>query len=308
LPCARLAPGENVVVRSLTRRIDDLQRLEFCLGADGSEIQEFDVFQFGQKALTAPMSATLKAAVPALAFAFGLAAASASHADSIFLQNASMDTTYTAHIYGAPYPNPGYTDEYVYLAPIVFTAFDGVGAVGSSYDVLGFCVDIFHNIGLGNINLQYDDEQTLTTNSGSPATALTSDQITQVGKLVNYGQLVYGGADADKAVRLAGLQGAIWQVLNPTYTVKSFNAAVDSYISSYSNALNYSTAIADHGPVSSNITFITETGKYGTAAAHQSFALAAPAPEPHVWLLMIAGFGMTGAMLRRSRRLTAFQA
>ncbi|MBU1375470.1 MAG: hypothetical protein KKE02_08040 [Alphaproteobacteria bacterium] len=258
------------------------------------------MFEFSTNASPAPALGALKAAVPAMAFAFGLAAASAGHAESIFLQTASMNTTYTAHIYSAPYPSAGYSDEYVYLAPMTFTAYDGVGATGDAYSLLAFCVDIFHNISLGNINLQYDDTQPLASNSGSPSTPLTGAQLTQVGKLVNYGQVVYGSADADKVAKLAGLQGAIWQVINPTYTVKSFNGAVDGYIGSYSDALTYGAAIADHGPVGSSLTFITETGKYGTADAHQSFAFA-PAPEPGVWMLLIAGFGMTGAALRRSR-------
>ncbi len=248
-----------------------------------------------------PVLGALKFAAPAMAFALGIAAASASQADAIFLQSASMNQTYTAHIYSQPYPNPGYTDQYVYLAPMVFTAYDGVGPTGDSTSLLAFCVDIFHNIGLGTVNLQYDDTQPFASNSGSPATLLTSAQKVQVGRLANYGQLVYTGSDADKVQRLAALQGAIWKVINPTYTVRSFNATVDNYIGAYSNALTYTSAIADHGPVSSKLTFITETGKYGTKSAHQSFVFGA-APEPGTWALMLVGFGAAGGMLRRSRQ------
>jgi len=249
----------------------------------------------------------LKSIIPAAAFAFGVAAASASHADAVFLQSASMNTSYTAHIYSPPYPSSGYSDEYVYLAPIVFTAYDGVGATGDAYNLLAFCVDIFHNIGLGTINLQYDDTQALTSNSADPGTALTGAQKLQVGRLVNYGTLLYGSGASNETAKLAGLQGAIWQVINPTYTVKSFDGLVDGYIASYADALNYNSAISDLGPVSSKITFITETGKYGTSSAHQSFAFAA-APEPGSWALMILGFGGAGAMLRRSRRQGALAA
>ena len=75
---------------------------------------------------------------------------------------------------------------------------------------------------------------------------------------------------------------------------------MNNYISAYSGA-NYLSNLTGYGPVSSNITFITETGKYGTRLAHQSFAFAAAVPEPSAWALMISGFGLTGAMLRRRR-------
>jgi len=57
-------------------------------------------------------------------------------------------------------------------------------------------------------------------------------------------------------------------------------------------------SLTGYGPVSSNITFITETGKYGKLSAHQSFALAG-VPEPATWAMMIAGFGAVGGAMRR---------
>ena len=90
-------------------------------------------------------------------------------------------------------------------------------------------------------------------------------------------------------------------MVNPGYTVNS-TVAVNSYISAYSGA-SYASSLTGYGPVSSNITFITETGKYGTNAAHQSFAFASPSPEPGTWALLIMGFGMAGAALRRRTNL-----
>ena len=266
------------------------------------------MMQFNTSELRGALSlGGLKSVIPALALAAGLATASAGHAESIFLQSATMNTSYTAHIYSPPYPSAGYTDQYVYLAPMQFTAYDGVGPVGDSNNLLAFCVDIFHHIGLGAVNLQYDDTQPFTSDSASPSTALTGAQKVQVGRLVNYGSLLFGSGATDEAAKLAGLQGAIWQVINPTYTITSFNGLVDGYMASYANALTYNAAIGDLGPVSSKITFITETGKYGASGAHQSFAFAA-APEPGTWALMILGFGGAGAMLRRSRRMIAANA
>ena len=198
----------------------------------------------------------LKGAAPAAAFACALAAAAPGQAAEFFLQSATMDTSRTAVISG-----PGVNSN-VYIGPLKFTAYEGTSAVGDSFEFLGFCVDIYHSIGLGTLNLKYDDNYDLETNSkyqtptpfAPGATLLTGPQILQVGRLVNY---AYSGA-------------------------------------------GYSTFLTGHGQVHSNVTFITETGKYGTKFAHQSFAIAA-IPEPTTWALMIGGFGLAGAALRRRR-------
>lgn len=248
-------------------------------------------------------NAAFKRLIPAAAFACGIALAGPGQAAQYFLQSASMNTSRTAHITG-----PG-LNAHVYLAPISFTAFEGVNASGPAFDFLGFCVDIFHSISLGTLNLKYDDTYDLTSNSkyltSTPfagGTALGSGQILQVGRLVNYGTQVFNDAPntTDKVNRLAGLQGAIWQVINPGYAVTTSNAAVTGYISAYSGA-GYFANLTGYGPVRSEITFISETGKYGTNRAHQSFAFASPAPEPGTWALMIGGFGMAGVALRRRR-------
>lgn len=256
---------------------------------------------------------TLKAALPAAAFACSLALAGASHASAYFFQSDSMNTSRTAHIYG-----PAGFNEYAYIGPVKFTTYEGTGATPATgalsgpFDLVGFCVDIFHDISLGALNLKYDDTYDLTTNSKyvtntafAGATLLTSAQRVQVGRLVNYGELLYahGPNTADTVNRLAGLQGAIWQVINPGYSVVSGNGALDGYIAAYSGA-GYAANLTGYGPVHSGVTFLTETGKYGTKTAHQSFAFGA-VPEPSAWVLTIGGFTMLGAMLRRSRRRLA---
>lgn len=254
------------------------------------------------------ITGALKAFLPAAALACGLALASPGNATQYFLQSATMDTSRTATIAG-----PGLT-EGVVLGPISFTAFEGANATGDAFNFLGFCVDIFHNIGLGTLNLKYDDNYDLTTDSKYTTTtpfvganALGVGQLTQVGRLVNYGTSLFNDApnSTDKTNKLAGLQGAIWQVINPGYSVTSGNAAVNSYITAYSGA-GYQSNLTGYGPVRSEITFISETGKYGTKSAHQSFAFASGAvPEPATWAMMITGFGFAGAMLRRRRLVLA---
>lgn len=251
----------------------------------------------------------MKGAAAMAAFACGVALASPSQATQYFLQSATMNTSRTANING-----PGGFHDYVYLGPLQFTAFEGTSAAGPSFNFLGFCVDIFHDISLGTLNLKYDDSYDLTTDSKyltttpfQGGTALTGAQQLQVGRLVNYGTQVFNQAPntTDTTNRLAALQGAIWQVINPGYTVSTGNASVNSYISAYSGA-NYLSNLSGYGPVRSEITFITETGKYGTSRAHQSFAFATGAiPEPSTWVMLIAGFGFAGAALRRSRQRLA---
>ncbi len=251
----------------------------------------------------------VKGAAAIAAFACGLALATPGQATQYFLQSATMNTSRTANING-----PGGFHEYVYLGPIQFTAFEGVNASGESADFLGFCVDIFHNIGLGTLNLKYDDTYDLTTNSKyltttpfAGGTALSQAQVLQVGRLVNYGTALFNQAPSttDRTNRLAGLQGAIWQVINPGYSVTSGTSAVNGYIAAYSGA-NYQSNLTGYGPIRSEITFISETGKYGTSRAHQSFAFSAGAvPEPATWAMLIAGFGFAGAALRRARQQAA---
>jgi hypothetical protein len=255
----------------------------------------------------------LKGLLSGAVLAGGLAIASPGHAAQYFLQSATMDTSRTAVISG-----PGLSEN-AYIGPLKFTAFEGTGATPATgatsgpFSFLGFCVDIFHNIGLGTLNLKYDDAYDLETNSkyltttafAPGATLLSDQQILQVGRLVNHGTLVFNQLPNGtlKTNKLAGLQGAIWQVVNPGYSVTSNNAAVNAFISSYS-AAGYNSQLTGHGLVHSGITFISETGKYGRSSAHQSFALAA-IPEPSTWALMIGGFGLAGAMLRRRRLATA---
>ena len=246
----------------------------------------------------------MKAVAPALAMAFGLAVASAGHATAYYLNSLSMDTSHIADIQGS-----GGSHEYVYVGPIVFHANLGTAPATPTFDLLSFCVDIYHNIYLNDTGLKYDDDYGLKTDSKyltstpfSGAQNLLDAQIIQVGRLVNYGRLVYTreAATVDRSNKLAGLQGAIWQVINgPTYNVVAWDSPVQTYLNNFSSA-GYLAHLSGHGSVSKNITMITETGLYGTLSARQSFAFAVP--EPATWALMIGGFGLAGAMLRRDRR------
>jgi len=178
---------------------------------------------------------------------------------------------------------------YAYSGPVLFKANDGVGLQGGGYDILGFCVDIFHDITAGvnsqqALNLQYHTAA-LTSNGGGGA--LSAGQIQQLSGLITYGSRLYRTGGVDLSNKLAGVQGAIWQVENPTYTVTGGNSAIQSYINQY-----VALAPTLHG---------SSYAIYADNFATQGFGVAA-VPEPGVWLLMMVGVAGLGLKLRAHRR------
>ncbi|MBS0335062.1 MAG: PEPxxWA-CTERM sorting domain-containing protein [Proteobacteria bacterium] len=102
------------------------------------------------------------------------------------------------------------------------------------------------------------------------------------------------------AAKLAAIQGAIWEVENPAYTVTSHNAGVDALMNGFIADLSITDPhAAGYMPTSTMHTIISAD------TAHQAFAYATPGavPEPAEWALMILGFGAAGAALRRRRRV-----
>lgn len=267
-----------------------------------------------------PLRGIFKSVLPALAFAFTMAAAAPSHALSYFLDYASMDTSRSAVI-----KKDGNTFSNVSMAPVNFTVFYGTGntpqtgAIGGPMTMIGWCVDIFHSISMGNVDLKYDDDYDLESNSKYTSntkwygeTELTDAQIEQVGRLVHYGTALYktAGNSTAKLNELSGIQGAIWTVINKAqgYTVESTasgyaygnvtnKSVINGFIAKYSNANTYDDYIPMN--IGLEVKFLSETGKYGTKGAHQAFAFV---PEPATWALMILGFGGAGVMLRRQRK------
>lgn len=247
-----------------------------------------------------PLGGVLKAALPALALAAGLATASMADAATYVFTRGDMDHARTVNIAGIGN---------VKATPVQF---DGT-VDGSPFDnLVAFCVDVYHKITLGEYNpdLTYTDEIDLTTDSNFiDPIVLDEEQLLQVGRLVNYGTNVFNnaaqGTNAQKNARwneLAVVQGAIWQVVsgrNVTSTNGAMNTRIDQLAGiNYSDFFNLS-----YGSVRSSITFLTpftDTKQYPNKKLTQSFAIAA-IPEPGTWVMMIGGFAAAGAMLRRAR-------
>ena len=224
-------------------------------------------------------------------------AAHTAGASTLILVSDTMNTNYTAQIQGpaAPFTGGG---ENVYEGPLTFQVTDA-SHVGP-YSLTAFCVDLFDDITLGNLNLTYETWTLGTnrdTNNQHLGTALSATQLSRMTKLLTLANGFETNMAANGA-QLAAIQGAIWQIENPGYTVTSHQAGVDAFMNSY---------IAR--------TLITDPNAAGYIAAgqlktiislgsnHQAFAYAwtAAVPEPSTWAMMITGFGLIGATLRRRR-------
>jgi len=217
----------------------------------------------------------------------------AAPANALQLLSATMDTSNTANISG-----PG-LNENAYIGPITFTATDG----GPAFNFLAYCVDLYHNMFLGPLNggagYAYHEEDLLTdSKTNTPVmqngTALTQAQINKISSLVNFGAYLQETGASDLSHKLAGVQGAIWKVENPLFTITA-SGAVQGYITAYAAG-----AAGPGMPVGMMHTI------FANDFGHQAFAFAGGVPEPATWLMMIMGFGGIGAALRRRRAGAVF--
>jgi len=109
----------------------------------------------------------------------------------------------------------------------------------------------------------------------------------EIGYLASLGHIGMSGAD------LAGIQGAIWLTEYAGLTITGGSPQTAFY-----QGLGATWAAAH----AADATFAN--GIYDVDGHHQGFVLGS-VPEPSTWALMIGGFGLAGAMLRRRRSLAA---
>ena len=231
-----------------------------------------------------------------------LIAAPASATTNIFLNTAGIYNPATVHI-----ANPA-GDEYVYDGPVVFQANYGLGSGPPTFNFLGFCVDIYHNISVGingqsNLGLQY---QTKTFDRDGNGGVLGATTIAKIANLVTIGTNIWKASarpsfalNANDAFELAAIQGAIWQVETGYNVYGGSLAGLDSRTDYYAGLMpsghNSIQVIYNYDP--------TKTAAL-TSGGRQAFAFAVP--EPATWLMMIMGFGSVGAVLRRRRQSVVF--
>jgi hypothetical protein len=157
------------------------------------------------------------------------------------------------------------------------------------FDIWAFCVDLAHTINVGinsmaNISYNYATGPLATDGYGH---ALSSAQIQQMSGLASLGFTIAKGDAPDRALKLAAVQGAIWQIEYPNATIASNNsfAGLDAKIAEY-------VALAP-----------TLNGKaqylYSLSNPQSQGFLTSFVPEPATWAMMIAGFGLVGIAARR---------
>ena len=244
-----------------------------------------------------PLGRILKLGAPAIAALALSVSATASHAAN-YIVSGTIPAAYREVVSISGPVNYGS----VYAGPMVWNGtVDGQGFT----DLIAFCVDLYHSISLNPNGLPYSDNVPLTYDSHpggvSPAhPLLTASQLTAIGRLVNFGTLVAHDASASNKQRvLSATQGAIWELAAGVNVFKpsdaTFGTLVDAYkVGSFGAANTY-------GTISSNFKLLTPP-VYPRSNGTQSFAIAHAVPEPATWALMIGGFGIAGAMLRRGRR------
>jgi hypothetical protein len=239
----------------------------------------------------------------------GLAAAAAAAASlaalpaqaaNLTLLSGSMNQGYTAQITGPASPFTGGGLD-VFEGPLTFSVQDASGA----HDITAFCVDLFDEIGLGSFSpgLKYQTETLTTTRDVDGQHLGTTLSVTQLGEIDKLLTLAngfeFGGGHA---ADLAAIQGAIWEIENPAYTVTSHNG-LDGLTDTYESWAAITNPADPHflnsGPQTTIISAYDPNGNF-----HQAFAFAVP--EPETWALMILGFGAVGATLRRRRAAAAF--
>lgn len=252
------------------------------------------MFQFGAKVRVAVASAVAGVAI---------LAAGAASASTMVLVSDTMNQSFTAQVKGpvAPFTGGGLD---VYEGPLTFKVTDATHH--TPYNLTAFCVDLFDDITLGSLNLTYETWQLKTnrdTDNQSLGTTLSATTLSRITKLLTLANGFETNMAANGA-QLAAIQGAIWEVENPGYTVVSHNAGVDTFMNTFiaqtlitnPNQAGY----IQEGQLKTIISFNTD---------HQAFAyaIAGGVPEPATWAMMIMGFGAIGATIRR-RRATAVAA
>jgi hypothetical protein len=195
------------------------------------------------------------------------------------------------------------------MAPFVLKGNNGQGAgVGYNFgNVLAFCVDFFVDMPIDEAALWAGGVNTIDTQY--EVGSLPDHGAAEVVSLVNYGTDLWRTATHDSTlyIKLAAVQGAIWQVetglkfefapgsgdFDPTDMNWDTDPAANALIQQYAS-LDFGGAVVSHDAIRAIFN--------GDETQGLAYSLRTSVPEPATWGLMIGGFFVAGAMVRRARR------
>ena len=234
------------------------------------------------------MRKTTQLFAAAAALTLALAGASQASASTVYISADHLYTSaYTVVLGGTVDGNPFSAN--VFESPDVLTVSIDNGA---PQDILAFCVDIFHNFNSSTPPVTYVTSP-VTNNSDSANSgggpALSNVISGELGFLADLGKIT---SDPE---RMAGIQGAVWKTEYAGLTLSGGSSYVDYYagLASAWGAAHPNFAGYANGIYATN----GQTQGFG---ATQGFTTGG-VPEPATWALMLSGFGLAGAALRRGR-------
>ncbi|MBS0334983.1 MAG: VPLPA-CTERM sorting domain-containing protein [Proteobacteria bacterium] len=219
----------------------------------------------------------------------------------------------------------------------------GYAAGSTPFTLYGFCVDITHEISVGNLsnqNLIYNDNEDPSITDPLPTDFHGNDisvtQLAALTDLIDTGYQLHESETGHAAnsdyvlnveLQLAAIQAAIWTVENPGAHISLVSG------NSYSKAAGTNKKTGNYGGVIDGTTSLTYqqyyddfvSGNYNSLAddndkfytivevspkydGNQAFAIGWPIagiPEPATWAMLLTGFGGLGAMLRGRRQRAA---
>jgi hypothetical protein len=143
--------------------------------------------------------------IGAVALAAGLFVGAPAKAQTITVTNVSVPT-YDSNIsvtYGST------TVSNIIAGQIVLTATDSAMPSAPAFSIYAWCVDLYHEIGIGNNTYTFNIGGAVTTNGNG--VAVSSAVANQLATLVAYGNSLMAGVDAGNATVSTALQLAIWQ-------------------------------------------------------------------------------------------------